>query len=187
MKLIKEVEIIEDKQLIKRLNIAGIVLMIGMVIPFFILGLKIAPDFSTAINLNDFIDNDWLVLIINLIILFAIVLIHELIHGLFFKVFKPEGKVKFGFKAGMAYAASPGNFYTKFEMFVIAFAPFFFITLGLTLLMYFLNIDIISFVVLAAIHAGGCVGDLYYVYLLIRAPKGAQVEDTEQGIRIYVN
>lgn len=186
MKLIREVNILEDKKIIVKLNIVGVILMFVWFIPFFLIGLNFAKDFDNAVSFDKYIANPLIRILLHILILLIIVVIHELIHGLFFKFFTPRGKVKFGFTSGMAYATSPGNYYTKWQMFIIAVAPFVGITVGLTLLMYYLNIDIVSYATIASLHAGACVGDFYYVYLLLKAPKGTMVEDTEQGIRLYV-
>ena len=160
--------------------------MFIMILLFFILGLNLAPSFENTVSLDNFISNPLIKILINIVIVFIIIVIHELIHGLFFKVFTPHGKVKFGFKSGMAYATSPGNLYNKIQMSIIALAPFLFISLALTLIMIYFNINIISYSVLAGLHAGACVGDFYYIYLLVKAPQETVIEDTEQGIRLYI-
>ena len=65
---------------------------------------------------------------------FILIIIHELIHGAFFKLFDPKGKVKFGFKNGVAYATSPHSFYSKGKFAIILLAPFLGISVGLFLL-----------------------------------------------------
>lgn len=52
-----------------------------------------------------------------------ITIIHELVHGLFFKYFS-KGKVKYGFKGFYAYASCPDNYFKKKEFLVIGLAPF---------------------------------------------------------------
>ncbi|MBC6130401.1 DUF3267 domain-containing protein, partial [Listeria booriae] len=99
-KLIEEINLLESKKLIINLNIVAIVIVLVLTV----LGLAFSGGFEIA---NGFEGVIWLCLgyLLSLVI-------HEGVHGIFFKAFHPEGKVKFGFKNGMAYATSPGSFYT---------------------------------------------------------------------------
>lgn len=117
---------------------------------------------------------------------FAIILVHEAIHGLFFKLFNPDGKVKYGFTNGMAYATSPNSLYTKYQFSVIVLAPFVIITTLILLVALSGVVPYSHFIILASFHAGACVGDFYYIYLLIQSPKQTWVEDTEVGINLYL-
>lgn len=128
-------------------------------------------------------------LLLFLLTFIVILIIHELIHGLFFKLFKPENKVIFGIKwwQGMAYASSPGSLYEKRQMLIIGLAPFFIWTLMLTLLFSVKLLTPLVYISLTSLHAAGCVGDFYVVYLLLIKFCGQKilVEDTETGLRIY--
>lgn len=108
-------------------------------------------------------------------------LIHEGIHGFFFKCFGGK-KVTYGFKAGMFYAASFNSFYTRFQYSVIAGAPF--IVLSSLYFMLGKTHPIIASL-LFSMHTAGCVGDFYYLYVLFKKSKGIFVKDTETGMSIY--
>lgn len=99
MKLLKQINLMDDQKTIKRLNLA--------VIPSFIFFYV----FFTLFVLGGHGSNAETSFIFDLLILmvayFILIIIHELIHGAFFKLFDPKGKVKFGFKNGVAYATSP--------------------------------------------------------------------------------
>ncbi|WP_192988286.1 DUF3267 domain-containing protein [Carnobacterium mobile] len=177
MKLIKRVNLMGDKKLIMKLNIASIPLLILFFILFTLLTL--------GNNLSGEGERTFLGMFIGIISLLGIIVVHELIHGLFFKLFNTEGKVKFGFKNGLAYATSPNSFYSKRNFLIILMAPFITITLLLFLMYLFCLIPPYAFIWLASIHASTCVGDFYFSYLVIKAPKNSYVEDTEQGINIY--
>lgn len=112
-------------------------------------------------------------------------MVHELIHGIFMKGFNKQGKVSFGFKNGMAYATSPGSLYSKGAFTIISITPFIILS-GLFLVVYLMHLILFNlYVRMASLHAGGCVGAFYLVYLKSRFPKKALVEDTETGIRFY--
>lgn len=178
MKLIRELNLFDNKKLILWLNIAAV----GLFFFFLWLFFSIAKLRGTS-GSGDF---SMMTAIVSLLVFYIMIVIHELIHGLFFKVFNPKGKVKFGFKQGMAYATSPNSFYSKGEFSVIALAPFVIINTTL-LVLYFLGmVPVFAFVMLSAIHAGSCVGDFYYILLIIQTPPKAFVEDVEQGINFYI-
>ncbi|MBF2412021.1 DUF3267 domain-containing protein [Listeria welshimeri] len=171
-KLIEEINLLESKKLIINLNIVAIVIVLVLTV----LGLTFSGGFEIA---NGFEGVIWLCLgyLLSLVI-------HEGVHGIFFKAFHPEGKVKFGFKNGMAYATSPGSFYTKSQFFIISIAPFIVLT-GLFIFLRFLGVNEAVIYLIFALHTSGCVGDFYYCILLLNRPTGILVEDTEKGINFY--
>lgn len=180
MKLVKEFNLLEDKKILTILNIASIPLILIFAVLFILLS-------SLTHDLGK-IDTDFsgLELLLGVGILFILVVIHELIHGLFFKVFNPNGKVAFGFKNGMAYATSPNSFYSKWKFIIILLSPFVFITVALYILMLLGVINAIVFTIFASLHASCCVGDFYMTFLVAKQAKGVLVEDTDVGINLYV-
>ena len=183
MEKIYEINIMENKKIVWGLNITSFILLI----PFFPLFTYLA-DLVTE-NLRNPAERgfDFLFYLFPLFIL--LLCIHEAIHGLFFKLFCPENPVKYGFKwkSLMAYATSPGSLYNRQQFMVIALAPFVLISLALTLGLALGWLSDTLYVVLAACHAAGCVGDFYYAYLLLVkfARADIRIEDTETGIFIY--
>ena len=177
MEKVKELNLMDNKKLIILLNIVSFVIIIPMIVLFFAVAYWVAGPDSFGSPTDSL-----LTLIFTLI---AIIFIHELIHGLFFKLFNPKGKVKFGFKKGMAYATSPGSFYTKKQFYTIALAPFVIITLILILGLALGVIGSPFFMVIASLHGSACTGDFYMSIYLMRQNKDVYVEDTEAGLNIY--
>lgn len=122
-------------------------------------------------------------ILLTLALLFAVFTIHEGIHGLFFKLFSPESKVKFGYTSGMLYATAPGEVYSRKQYIIIILMPFIIITSVLLLLMF--TFPHVSYKYLLAIHAGGCAGDFYYVYLMMKYKHLKYAEDTDVGMTLY--
>lgn len=179
-RLIKAVNLIENKRLILWLNLASLPLLVI----FSFLFITIANLFTnkkTALQ-GDF---SFVPFIFFIAAFLGLILIHEGIHGLFFKGFNPKGNVLFGFKNGMAYATSPHSYYTKRTFSWICLAPFTLISIGLTLLYGLGLLQIILYIPLASIHASSCIGDFYFIWLLLKAPKDCLIEDTTQGINFY--
>ncbi|NQN68026.1 DUF3267 domain-containing protein [Streptococcus suis] len=178
-KKLYEVDVRSDKKLAVRLYATTVLL----VFPFFWLFGFIASkvELQNVTNEMQFIEA--------LFALLMLTIIHEWIHGLFFKIFCPKNPVKYGikWKSGMAYAISPNSLYNRFQTVVIALAPFVLISLGLTASAMFGWIDKGAYQVLATMHAAACIGDFYYTYLLMAKFKKVVVEVavTERGLIIY--
>ncbi|EHD1589205.1 DUF3267 domain-containing protein [Listeria monocytogenes] len=171
-RLIEEINLLENKKLLMNLNITAVI----MVFVLLILGCVFSGEFEILIGFQGiaWVCSGYLVALV----------IHEGVHGVFFKVFQPKGKVKFGFKKGMAYATSSGSFYTKLQFFVVSIAPFVVLT-ALLIFLRFLGVNEVVLYLIFALHTSGCVGDFYCCILLMNHPAGILVEDTEKGINFY--
>ncbi|BCP57904.1 hypothetical protein SUT007_13620 [Streptococcus parasuis] len=182
-KKLYEVNIMENKKFVWGLNILAIVLIFPFAILFGRIGTLLIANRSQIYELT--LTELWL----GLLLYFLLIIVHEAIHGIFFKVFCPENPVKYGFKwkSGMAYATSPGSLYNRMQMLVISLAPFVVISLGLTVVAGLGWMSMSLYLMLATLHAASCSGDFYYTYLLfIRFAKAnIAVEDTETGLIIY--
>lgn len=191
LKLVKEYNLLEDKKIVIWLNVASLILMVPMLALFFGVAVITHPivqplvfrDTQTLVFSD--IQSIWMI-IQPLIILFLVVVVHEGIHGIFFKLFNPKGHVEFGLKSGFAYAVSEGSIYTKGQMNIIGMAPFVIISILFTLAYVFGFMSSVTYVMYAGLHGAMCIGDLWYLYLLTVTHRGTvYVEDTKQGITIY--
>ncbi|HEP1818692.1 TPA: DUF3267 domain-containing protein [Streptococcus suis] len=182
-KKLYEVNIMENKKFVWGLNILAVALILPFAFVFGMIGSWLIANSSQKLELTSS-ELGW-----GLLLYFLLIVVHEAIHGLFFKIFCPENPVKYGFKwkSGMAYATSPGSLYNRMQMLVISLAPFVVISLALTMVAGFGMMNITLYFMLATMHAASCAGDFYYAYLLLfRFAKGnIAVEDTETGLIIY--
>lgn len=101
MEILREINITKDKKLAIWLNIISLPTFFLFFYLFYLLGLKIQH--PSIENVTHTIHLEKLFLFVLAIL--AVVIIHELIHAFFFKLFKPKSKVKFGinWKLGAAY------------------------------------------------------------------------------------
>jgi hypothetical protein len=115
---------------------------------------------------------------------FLIIIIHEWIHGLFFKHYSKQ-KVKYKFHGWAASASTPGVFYYKKSYIVIGLSPAVIIN-GILLIIFFLvePARVMTFILLA-MHFSGCSGDFYVVYKLRKYSKETLVEDTGVGMNLF--
>lgn len=183
MKILEEVNVTSNKRLLIVLNLFSILLFLCFLYFFTRIADVIKSFRSGSIDFN------FASLLLTTGLIIFLLVLHEGIHGIFFKFFQPEGKIKFGVnsKNMVVYCISPNSCYSRMQMIWISMAPFIFITSGLTLLYYLEILSPFLYIMLAALHAGGCVGDFYYCYLLgikyLKLPIMA--EDTEAGLIIY--
>lgn len=116
------------------------------------------------------------------------IVLHEGLHGLLFRLWSE--KVKFGCRTTVFgpvfYATSPGSFFTRNQMVLIALAP-----QALTILaligLYTTTVEWVQFVFASAAAlnlCGGC-GDIATILLLSKYPRTVLVEDKLDGVAIY--
>lgn len=183
MALIKEYDLLNNKRIFISLNIISVFLFFFFLFLFAVIG-------ASILGLNgfsfSFSSEDSLYFIpFFLISFFVVICIHELIHGFFSKVFNKEAKIRYGFKKGCPYATAPGARYSRAQFTWICLAPFVLITLLLTLLVSLNLVSIFPFVLMASMHASGCIGDFFYALILFRHPGKILVEDTHNILMIY--
>lgn len=116
-------------------------------------------------------------IVLILLTLPAVIVLHELIHGIVFQLLGYRVYYGFAPEMGAAYAAAFGQWQKRWHNAVAAAAPLVVITLifvpMLTLSGLLSNL---AFVVLL-INTSGAVGDVYILYRLARMPRGALLYD----------
>lgn len=127
---------------------------------------------------------DWLMIILATCV--GVAVVHEGLHGLFFRIF--GGHVKFGIKwtkLGLApYATSPDSF-SRWRFQVVALAPqlLTFLLLGV-LLFDPPPMVAVGLIVAAAGNLGGGCFDLYTAGWLNKFPREYKVQDIKDGVRV---
>ena len=110
---------------------------------------------------------------------------HELVHGLFFKLFAPKGsRVYFGVQLnkGMFYACADGITFTRRQYLTAVLAPSFVVTVLCVALGIVSGwISVALFV--AALHLSGCTGDWFYAACIAGDKRVVACEDTSWGVR----
>jgi hypothetical protein len=121
------------------------------------------------------------------VLVFIVVLpLHELIHGLAIQLCGHQAHYGMKLNLGVLYATADQALFRRNEYILIALAPLVVITLiGLALVIilpaslgYYVSIGV-------ALNAGGAIGDLWSVVILLRYPARALVRDEGDGFRIY--
>ena len=119
------------------------------------------------------------------------VVLHELVHGVFFLAF--GGRPRFGFKpwtrlGPVFYAAAPGSYFTKLEYAASGLAPAVLLTvlLAVALALVAKN-DVLASVVAWALllNVMGSAGDMLMMRKLVPYPRATSFEDTGEGFVAY--
>ena len=118
---------------------------------------------------------------------FLYIILHELTHALFMKIFGAK-KIKFGFTGLFAYAGSEHEYFKKWPYIIIALAPVvvfgiifavicpFIYTSSWFWIVYFWQIQNIS----------GAAGDIYVSIKFLKAPKDAYIKDEGTMMKLFV-
>lgn len=117
-----------------------------------------------------------------LIILYVI--LHELTHGIVYKVMTKQ-KLTFGLSWSCAFCGVPNIFvYRKTAILavIMPFIVFNIIFIPITIWLFFVNsVLFVEALFILGLHLGGCVGDLYVVYLLLVRYKDSSVLIKDTG------
>ena len=176
--VIKQLNMQKDKKLVVLLNVVALIIAIVLVL----IGLKLVPISFVVILGNRF---DFLIRLLMILVgMILYILSHELIHGLFIRLFSGK-KAKYGFTGLYAYAGTDAYF-TKRHYLTIALAPVVLFGVTFLLLNIFLPSEWFWFVYLLQIlNVSGAAGDLYVTYLMQRLPKDILVQDRGIEVTIY--
>ncbi len=128
----------------------------------------------------------WVPLLHVLLVTVAMIVLHEAVHGLAFRLLNGEWGT-FAFKGAYAYAAAADWYMPRNRHLVAAVAPLVGLSLLGVLLMAIVPLgwlpDLLLFLVL---NAAGAVGDLFMVGWLLRKPRAAYVRDYGDGLTVYL-
>ena len=117
------------------------------------------------------------------------IVLHELVHGLFFKLFGGSPSYGAGFTHGLPYAcaASPGDRFLPHQMYQIAVAPLVLVTAAAVATGMFVPELAAVAVVVVVGNVSGAIGDLWLMTQMRAFTSRAEVtfEDTGTGLTVY--
>ena len=184
--LAKIIDISKDRRLLVILNILGLVLFVFSAWLMIKLAIVVRVRSSIpALPYKGDLGNLLLLVLWIIAITFFLLVIHELIHGLFFLTFTGN-RPKFGFRYLFAYTAAPEWFIPRRYYLLIAIAPVVTITMiGIIAVFVIADTLLPALVFLTALNISGSVGDLMIVAWLLRNPSVMLIQDYGDGVRLY--
>jgi hypothetical protein len=122
-----------------------------------------------------------LFVILALIILMLVV--HELIHGMFFWLFTRE-RPKFALRSGYAFAAAPNWYLPKFQYIIVGISPLIVISLICVVSAIFIPATMVPYALfVATFNAAGALGDMIVVAWILGQSTNILVKD--QGDKFF--
>ena len=162
-KEVKHIDATEKKFGIIMNVVAFVVLVIVMAISWLVLKIRYDRISSTLIE-------SFIVLLLLCIVLPLYIVLHELVHGLCYKLLTKE-KLTFGLSWSCAFCGVPNLYTYKKTALISLLAPFITFTVILvpvTIALYFVSpVYFLAASFALGLHLGGCSGDLYVTYLLL--------------------
>lgn len=141
------------------------------------------PDLNEMLKQG--ISFDLLGAVLILVVMLVSILLHELVHGLFFWVFARH-RPEFGIGPGYAFAAMPDWFYPKYQYLVVVLSPLILLTCAGLLASTFVPLAWLGLLLAGMIiNAGGAIGDIYVAWLISREKRQVWVKDTGDGFQLY--
>lgn len=160
----------------RRVNLIAMILAVALAI----LGVQLHPfDDATSVLMS----KAW-VLMALMGVLFAYMLLHEVVHGIFIRVLS-KTKPVYGMKSFYLYAGTRGYLDRKSYV-TIALAPAMIFGVILAVLTLVLPKDWFWLVMIIQIaNIAGSAGDFYCSWRMLRYPKNALIQDLGTGMKIY--
>jgi len=141
--------------------------------------------FGKPQEINIEILNFGLILIIGII---AIVILHELAHGIAMQAYGAQAKYGFIWKGLMFYATSPGYAFQRNQYIVIILAPLVSLSilacLGILVLAGTTVVWMLA--VWGTINGSAAIGDLWIMTIALHYPSYAYVIDEHDGMRVFM-
>lgn len=128
-----------------------------------------------------------IVMFIALIGFIIYIVLHELTHGLFYKIFTKQ-KLTFGVSLTYAYCGVPNIYVRKKEAIIACLSPLVIFSIIFLTLIFILppNYINLSIIILFSFHFGGCSGDIYLALILLtKYKKDTYIKDTGPTQYIY--
>ena len=180
-----EIDLSKNKGLALLLNLIGLILILVFGAFFGWLTLLLRPDLILA---------GWEIGDVSQLLTFTLVLLglsiaqvtlHELVHGLFFRL-ATKSRPRYGFKGLYAYAAAPEWYLPRNRYLVVGLAPVVGMSLvGLLFISFVPQGLVLPLFYVIVVNAAGSIGDLMVAGWLLFKPATTLVQDGGDAIAIY--
>jgi hypothetical protein len=127
----------------------------------------------------------WLGAVVTFILILPI---HELLHGIAIQFVGHHARYGMDLSKGVLYATADQALFRRNEYIFVALAPFIGITLAGMALLIVVPSSLTIYISLAIVlNAGGAIGDLWTVFIILHYPSSALVRDEGDGFRVYIS
>jgi hypothetical protein len=181
----RKIDLQHDKKALIWLNVLALFCLAAIIIGLFQFVLHTRPDLLPSTG-TFYLDGSSLLLVVEAIAVVLVILaIHELIHGLLFRLFTGE-RPRYAVRVTYAYAAMPDWYFPASHYLIIGMAPLVLIDLVCLILIPFSPAGwVLPLCVAITMNTGGAVGDLYIVATLLRCKPHTLVNDTGDTVAFF--
>lgn len=174
------IDLQKDKKLAFIVNALGVVAAVVM----YVLGHMFSPSEKSMFDMSQGMTGYWIRFGSMIVGMFAYLILHELVHGIFMKHFSGI-KPSYGYSGLYAYAGSKAYF-KKSSYIIIALAPV--VIWGIVLLI--LNVIVPAewfwvVYIIQMVNVSGACGDLYVTARFAKLPEDILINDTGVSMTIY--
>jgi hypothetical protein len=179
--LLQEIDLSRDRRLLLVLNLVGVVLLLLAGWLFLRLVLALRPEIRQSGVLRIELSS-----LVGIAIAFVGVLVlHEMVHGLFFWLITRQ-RPHFGFRGAYAFAAAPNWYLPRNPYLVVGLAPLILITLaGIAVTPFMPPGGLLPLVFALTTNAAGAVGDIAIVAWLLGKPPDLLIQDRGDAMSVY--
>ena len=171
-----------NRKLVIAMNVMGILLLFIFGWLFFGVAALLGPQFL-LLELHIFTQLTKLPTI--LLVIFLVVVLHELSHALFFWLFSRE-RPQVGFNLLYAYASAPGWYFTRRQFVLIGLAPVLLLTtVGLIAMPWVTVLTTTRLVLALTVNAAGAIGDFIVVIWVLGQPAKILLRDEGTAVTAY--
>jgi len=177
---------LKNQKVLIWLNVLGVIALIISLFLFGAVFMVLRPESFGSVTIRTDSILDTLLFILTLAAaIFAVLVLHEMIHGLFFWLFSRQRPI-FGFKGFYAFASMPGWYFPKNQYLVIGSAPLILISLLGIMFVRIVPFNSLWIIFLSlVVNASGSIGDLVVVTRLMFKPKTTLAQDFVDTITFY--
>ena len=141
----------------------------------------IRPEWRWNVHDIFFLSNEWLVVVIFVVIGFLSVWLHEIIHGVFFLLFTCK-KPKISFSVFHALCAAPGWYLPVDRYLIVVLAPFILLTtLGIVALNLVPSVFVPCLLFVLFLNGSGSMGDIWVAIKILRYGHRYNIMITDWG------
>ncbi len=169
---------LSEKKVILWLNLAAIPLLFvyGYIFIYLINLQRSYSPFSTGI-IGFFTSFSFWKLIVLLLSIIVMLILHELIHGIFFYIFTHQAP-RFALKSGYAFAAAPGWYLPCSKYIFVGLSPLIIISFTSIVLCWVVFPLLIPYLLLiATFNAAGSLGDMIVIGWVLKQPAATYILD----------
>lgn len=180
----RKIDLQHDQKTLIWLNVLALFCLAAVIVGLFQFVLHTRPDLPSSGTFS-FGGTSLLLAGEAVAVVLVTLILHELIHGFFFRLFVGE-QPRYAVRFSYAYAAMPDWYIPASRYLVIGLAPLVLIDLICLLLIPFVPLGwVLPLCVAVTMNTGGAVGDLYIVATMLRCRLPTFVNDTGDTVTFF--